>query len=362
MTKPLCFVFGTRPEIIKCSPLIAECARRDVPFFIVHTGQHYDAILDRVFFEELELPAPEYHLHVGADGLRYPAKLGHMVAGIEPLLRERVPSVVVVQGDTTSALAGALAAKRVGLPVAHLESGLRSQDYAMTEEWNRIMIDKVADYYFVPTEESRTTMLAEYADANRIHVVGNSVVDAVNQHCVRGATGTKELLTRLNLSEKTYILATIHRAENVDDPERLRGVLEGIARAATEAGLQCVLPLHPRTKHKCEAYGVEISDAITVIEPLGYTDFLGLESNARLIITDSGGIQEEASILRIPCVTVRDNTERPETVEAGMNMIGGTTPDTIAEAAKTMLAKDITWSDLYGDGQTAKRVLDLLTS
>ena len=359
--KPLCFVFGTRPEIIKFSPLIYECQKRKVPFFVIHTGQHYDTLLDQVFFEELSLPQPEYSLNMGDLSLPYPEKLGAMITGIERVLRERTPTAVVVQGDTTSALAGALAAKRACFPVAHVEAGLRSRDYAMTEEWNRIMIDKVADWYFAPTKEWAAQLVAESVDEARIYTVGNSVVDAVKAHSVLSETRAAKLLNQYGLTDKQYILATVHRAENADSRERLEGILKGITQVAEEHHLPVLLPLHPRTKHKYEEFGLTVSSSIQIIEPLGYLEFLPLEAHARLIITDSGGLQEEASILRVPCVTVRDSTERPETVEAAMNMLAGAEASTITQAARTMLSRDIQWIDLYGDGKTGERIVSILT-
>lgn len=359
--QPLCFVLGTRPEIIKISPLIYECVRRQLPFFVVHTEQHYDDRLDRVFFEELNLPHPDYLLGVGEASLPYPEKLGSMIASIERVLRERAPRVVIVQGDTTSALAGALAAKRACLPVAHVEAGLRSRDYAMTEEWNRIMIDKIADYYFAPTEAWRTQLVAEQVSDTAIHVVGNTVVDAVKQHAELCKSRAEGMRATYGLTKKGYILATVHRAENVDSRERFAGILEGIARVATEQNLPVIFPMHPRTRHKYEEFGLTVAPSVRIIEPLGYLEFLPLEAHARLIITDSGGVQEEASVLEVPCVTVRDSTERPETVAAGMNLLAGVEPQVIASAASAMLTKQISWSDLYGDGKTGERIIAILT-
>lgn len=362
MTKSLIFVLGTRPEIIKVAPLIQECLSRGIPFVVVHTGQHYDRVLDAVFFSELRLDPPAYNLHTGESVLPYPEKLGLMTTRVEEALRKENAGVVLVQGDTTSALAGAFAAKRMGLPVAHLEAGLRSRDYAMTEEWNRIMIDRVADVLLAPTEECRDQLIAESAETSRIAVVGNSIVDAVLKHKELGSPERQALFERIGVEADGYLLATVHRAENTDDKERLKNVLEGIAQVAKEFNLPAIMPLHPRTKHLCEQYGLAMPESIRVIEPLGYLGFLQLEACARLILTDSGGVQEEASILKVPCVTVRENTERPETVRAGMNVIGGTDTTSIVQAARAIAQQDITWTMLYGDGTTAPQTLDILTS
>jgi len=355
-------VLGTRPEIIKVAPLIQECASRGIPLVVVHTGQHYDRILDAVFFSELRLDPPSYNLQTGEPALPYPEKLGLMTTRVEEVLRKENVGIVLVQGDTTSALAGAFAAKRLGLPVAHLEAGLRSRDYAMTEEWNRIMIDRLADVLLAPTDDCREQLIAESADPARIRVVGNSIVDAVLKHKELGASVREALFARIGIEAGAYLLATVHRAENTDDPERLRSIFDGIAGVAAELGLPAVMPLHPRTTHLCEQYDLMVPGSIQVIEPLGYLEFLQLEACARLVLTDSGGIQEEASILKVPCVTMRENTERPETVKAGMNVIGGTDTHSIVRAAREILKRDIAWSRLYGKGTTAPQTLDILTS
>jgi UDP-N-acetylglucosamine 2-epimerase (non-hydrolysing) len=351
----LAFVFGTRPEIIKFAPLVREAERRDCPFTLVHTGQHYSPELDAVFFEQLDLPEPAHNLAVGSGG--HGQQTGAMVSALEPLLESIAPDVVLVHGDTNSTLAGSVTTCKLDPKLAHVEAGLRSFDRRMSEEHNRVLSDHAADYLFAPTERA-VGHLHDEGLTEGVHQTGNTIVDAVEGH-IDIAARKSDALDRLGLEPGRFVLLTAHRAENVDDPDRLRDVLEGVARFATEADLDCVYPAHPRSARRIREFGIDVPDAVRVVDPLDFLDFLLLEDRAALVVTDSGGVQEESAILGTPCVTVRENTERQETVELGANRLAGTDPDDIVAAARAMLGAE-GWESPYGDGHTAERILDVL--
>ena len=352
----ICLVLGTRPEIIKLSPLIRECGRRQIPFFVLHTGQHYSYEMDRVFFEDLELPAPQYNLDAGS-GL-HGEQTGKILAGTERVLLAHRPDAVLVQGDTNTVLAGALAATKLHIPVGHVEAGLRSFDRRMPEEINRIVADHVSDLLFAPTETAARYLRREGIPEEKISVTGNTVVDAVfqNQEIAKKKTGVTE---RVGAREGDFILVTAHRAENVDDRGRLAGILEGLGAVGEESGMQVIFPVHPRTAKMIREFGLE-TRGIRIVPPLGYLEFLLLESRAALILTDSGGIQEEACVLGVPCVTLRENTERPETLEVGSNVLAGTDPMTIQQRSREMRSRDRGWENPYGDGHAGERILEVL--
>ena len=352
----ICLVLGTRPEIIKLSPLMRECGRRQIPFFVLHTGQHYSYEMDRVFFEDLELPAPQYNLDAGS-GL-HGEQTGKILAGAERVLLAHRPDAVLVQGDTNTVLAGALAATKLHIPVGHVEAGLRSFDRRMPEEINRIVADHVSDLLFAPTETAARYLRREGIPEEKISVTGNTVVDAVfqNLEIAQKKTGAME---RVGAREGDFILVTAHRAENVDDRGRLAGILEGLFAVGEETGMQVIFPVHPRTAKMIREFGLE-TRGIRIVPPLGYLEFLLLESRAALILTDSGGIQEEACVLGVPCVTLRENTERPETLEVGSNVLAGTDPMAIRERSREMRSRDRGWENPYGDGHAGERILEVL--
>jgi UDP-N-acetylglucosamine 2-epimerase (non-hydrolysing) len=352
-------VLGTRPEIIKMAPIIRECERLGLDYFILHTGQHYSYNMDRVFFEQLELPDAAYNLDVGSGS--HAEQTGKMLVGIERVLLKEEPDVVLVEGDTNTVLAGALAAVKLGVKVGHVEAGLRSYDKSMPEETNRILADHCSDYLFAPTEKSRQTLLGEGIAEESIFVTGNTVVDAVFQN-LEISKSRGNVLNDLGLdSGDDYFLATVHRQENVDDEGRLRGVVEGLERVKRELGFELIYPIHPRAKKQMERFGMGLNGA-RLVDPLDYLGFLQLESNARLVLTDSGGVQEETCILGVPCVTLRDNTERPETLEVGSNVLAGTNPHRIVKKVKLMLGSDNSWKNPFGDGKAAFRIVDMLRS
>jgi UDP-N-acetylglucosamine 2-epimerase (non-hydrolysing) len=351
------FVLGTRPEVVKLAPLIKECERRGVPFAVVHTGQHYSDRLDAVFFEQLELPAPDHHLGVGSG--EHGEQTAAMLAGIEEWLRAESPELLFVQGDTNSTLAGALAASKLDVEVAHVEAGLRSFDEEMPEEVNRVLVDHAADHLFAPTPEAADLLEREGIDPDRIAVTGNTVVDAVLESRDLAAESS-DVLDDLGLTAGSFYLLTVHRAENVDDPDRFRQLLDGVARVAARTDRPVVYPVHPRSAERIEEYGIEVPDAIRLTEPLEFFDFLRLEATAALALTDSGGVQEETCILGTPCVTLRYNTERPETAFVGANCVAGVDPDDVSEAADRMLDRPVDWTPPFGDGRAAVHIMNEL--
>ncbi len=356
----LAIVLGTRPEIIKMSPIIRECEARKIDYFILHTGQHYSKELDEDVFRDLELAVPKYNLGVG--GQPYRKQVGIMVKEITEILKQEKPDVVIVQGDTISVLAGALAASKLNIKVAHHEAGLRSHDTGMLEEINRVIVDHISEHLFVPTPDSLKNLHQEGMRPEKIIFTGNTIVDAVLQN-LELADKKSNILQKLNLGEKGYIFVTAHRAENVDKKERLEGILQGLVLVSAETKLPIIFPLHPRTKNKMNEFGIKTPEGVIFIEPVGFLECLQLEKNARIIMTDSGGIQEEACILNVPCVTLRDSTERPETIEYGINVLGGTEPQKILESAKLMLGRNVKlnkWENPFGDGKAAKRIVDYL--
>jgi UDP-N-acetylglucosamine 2-epimerase (non-hydrolysing) len=351
----IAIILGTRPEIIKMSPIIRACQKMDIEFTLIHTGQHYSPNMDFIFFEELELPKPDHNLHVGSKPYR--KQVGTMIHDLRAVLRKEKPSVVIVQGDTLTVLTGALAAEKEGVPLAHHEAGLRSHDLSMPEETNRIITDHISEVLFSPTADAHANLIEEGIPPEIIFQSGNTIVDAVLQN---KRLARSEILDALGLKPKEFILVTAHRAENVDNMQRLKQIAEALKRIAEEHDLTIVFPLHPRTKKRLEEFGIALDTRIKKTEPFGYLEFLTLEEHARLIITDSGGLQEEASILRVPCVTIRDNTERPETVAAGMNIIAGVEPESVIAAVREMLTKDIAWSMPFGDGTAAIKIVKKL--
>ncbi len=353
----IAIVVGTRPEIIKMAPVIRACIQRRVPYRIIHTGQHYSFAMDGVFFEELGLPDPDHDLEIGSGSQVY--QIGAIVNGMAPLLEAERPDVVLVEGDTNSVLAAALAAHKFGIRVGHVEAGLRSYDRRMPEEINRILTDHVSDHLFAPTPRARDTLLKEGIESGRVHVTGNTVVDELELQRSRDARS--EVLGRLGVTPGGFALATVHRVENVEHPDRLRGIFTGLAASSRALGVPVLAALHPRTTAKLEAEPWELDSAVKVIPPLGYLDFLALHARAALMITDSGGLQEEACCLHVPCVTLRDNTERPESVEVGANMLAGADPERIVAATRAMRAKTRDWPNPFGDGQSGLRIVDLLT-
>jgi len=351
-------VLGTRPEIIKMAPIVRQLEEKGLDFFILHTGQHYSYNLDQVFFEQLRLPQPKYNLKVGSG--THAEETGKMMIGIERVLLEEKPDIVLVEGDTNTVLAGALAAVKVGVPVGHVEAGLRSFDRSMPEEINRVVADHISHLLFAPTEKARENLLKEGIGDEKVYITGNTIVDAVHENLeLAKGGGGNNALEGLCVADCEYFLVTVHRQENVDDLRRFKGILEGLNLVQKYFGLPVVYPIHPRSRRRMKEYGLDAGEII-LIEPLDYLSFLLLESRAKLVFTDSGGVQEEACILKVPCVTLRDNTERPETIEVGANTLAGAEPKKILEKTKLMIDVDRRWPNPFGDGRAAKRIVDIV--
>jgi len=353
----LAIVVGTRPEIIKMAPVVRACQKLGVPFQLLHTGQHYSFEMDGVFFEQLGLPRPHHNLEVGSGSQAY--QIGAIVTGMEPLLTRERPDWVLVQGDTNTVLAAGLTAHKLGIRVGHVEAGLRSYDRRMPEEINRILTDHLSDLLFAPTEHARTILKGEGVGDERIRVTGNTVVDELLLQ--RERAPKNGLLERFGVEAGRYALVTVHRAENVEDETRLRGIFTGLADVAKALDFRVLAALHPRTSKKLEALGVHVDGAVRLLPPLGYLEFLGLHVDAGLMVTDSGGLQEEACCLRVPCVTLRDNTERPESVEVGANVLAGAEPANIVRCAQAMRARARDWANPFGDGRSGERIVEILT-
>jgi UDP-N-acetylglucosamine 2-epimerase (non-hydrolysing) len=352
----IAIILGTRPEIVKCSPIIRECQRLSLDFFILHTGQHYSYLMDKVFFEQLELPLAKYNLDVGSGD--HGKQTGVMLAGIEKILKSEQPNVALVQGDTNTVLAGAIAAVKLGIEVGHVEAGLRSYDRSMPEEINRVLADHCSDYLFAPTPKSKEILLSEGIPEKQIFMVGNTAVDAVYQN-LEIAKSKNQILSQLAIDAGEFMLATSHRQENVDDKQRFLGIIKGLQLVQKEFGVPLIYPIHPRARKQLELFNIDTA-GLTLVEPLDYLGFLNLESKAMLVLSDSGGIQEETCILGVPCVTLRDNTERPETIEVGSNMLAGTSSERIFKAAKIMVKRQRGWANPFGDGKTAQKIINIL--
>ena len=361
-------ILGTRPEIIKMAPIIDEISKRDIDQIVLHTGQHYDKEMSDNFFRDLEIPTPDYNIQVGSG--THGKQTGLMMQGIEEVLLEEKPDIVLVQGDTNAVLAGALVASKLHIAIGHVEAGLRSFDMTMPEEINRRVADVTSTMYFIPTEESAINLLAEGFSHENLLITGNTVVDACFRHLeiAKKRGFDEESLANLDIENMDNILTlTMHRAENVDVKERVMNIIGALEELSD---MNIVFPIHPRTKNTLEKFGLfeELNslEHVHIIKPLGYLDFLLLTSKSTLILTDSGGLQEEAITLNVPALTLRYNTERPETVSAGGNILVGSDKEVILENANRIL-NDKDFADKmknapnpYGMGDSAKLTVDAI--
>ena len=345
-------VVGARPNFIKCAPLSREI-RKVHNEIIIHTGQHYDYEMNKVFFDELKIPEPDYHLGVGSGN--HGEQTGEMLKRTEEVLMKEEPDFVFVFGDTNSTLAGALAASKLHIKVGHIEAGLRSYDKSMPEEINRVLTDHCSDILFCPTETSVENLKREGV-TNGVYLTGDVMVDAL-----KGNIGIAEkkamILNELDLKPKEYYLATVHRAENTDDFNKLKSIVD--AFCAIE---NLVFPCHPRTEKYLKDYGLwdGLVENVRVIKPVGYLDVLVLEKNAKKILTDSGGMQKEAYIFKVPCITLRNTTEWTETVEDGWNVLVGADKDTIIEMTNDFEPSLNTHNYKFGEGNASEKINEII--
>lgn len=347
---------------MKVAPIVAAMKRREREFtpLVVHTGQHYDAAMSDAFFSDLDLPQPDVHLGVGSGS--HAAQTAAVMERFEPVVIQEKPDWVLVVGDVNSTFAAALVCVKLGVKVAHVEAGLRSRDRTMPEEINRILTDQIADLLFTPSADADQNLIAEGIPRERIRLVGNVMIDSLNQHLERAQQS--KVRERLELIGTPYAVLTLHRPSNVDDRTTLEGILSALERISEQ--LPIIFPVHPRAARTIAELGLldRLKNArnLRLIEPLGYLDFLNLYSGAQLVLTDSGGIQEETTVLGIPCLTLRENTERPVTVSLGTNKIVGTNPEKIvAEALAALQQPARLRVDIpLWDGKTAERIVDAL--
>lgn len=352
-------VVGARPNFMKVAPLVREFAKRgNVETLLVHTGQHYDQNMSKVFFEDLELPEPDIYLGVGSGS--HAEQTAKVMVAFEIIVEGQRPDVIIVVGDVNSTLACSLVGAKLRIPVAHVEAGLRSFDLDMPEEINRMVTDILSSFCFTTSPEAEVNLRREGVGGDRIFYVGNIMIDSLLHYLEKAGRST--ILADLGLAERDYILVTLHRPSNVDDPEDLRSLFEMLS-SLTEYH-PVIFPVHPRTRKMIDSASppFKSSKAFRLIEPVGYLDFLRMMKSASMVITDSGGIQEETTVLGVPCVTVRENTERPITIEKGTNVLAGTDPRKVRDAAVRILKEG---PGAHGipplwDGRTAQRIADVL--
>ena len=347
------FVAGARPNFMKVKPVMEALERRGADVALIHTGQHYDAIMSEVFFAELGIRRPDYWLGVGSG--THAEQTGRVMMALEPVLEQLAPDMMIVVGDVNSTMAGALVAAKAGVPVAHVEAGLRSGDWSMPEEINRVVTDRLSEYLFAPSPDAVENLRREGRIPSQIHLVGNVMIDTLLANLDRATE--RPVLPDLGLVPREYGVVTLHRPSSVDDPEILASLMAAIGSVAQECPL--VLPAHPRTARQLGR--LQVPRGVLVTEPLGYLDFLALEAAARLVLTDSGGIQEETTVLGVPCLTLRDNTERPVTVIEGTNTVVGRDPQRIVSVARRVLrTRTEPRRPALWDGRAGERIAHVL--
>lgn len=354
---PILTVVGARPNFMKAAPIHHAFVRRGVRHAIIHTGQHYDAAMSKVFFEDLGMPEPDAYLGVGSGS--HAVQTAEVMKGFEPICLERAPRMVLVVGDVNSTVAAALVAAKLHIPVGHVEAGLRSRDWRMPEEVNRAVVDVLSDLLLTPSADADQNLRAEGKAAERIIRVGNVMIDTLRSHLDRARALRKSDLVG---GPGAYAVLTLHRPSNVDEPAVLGGLVEAVLDLSTR--LPIAFPVHPRTRARLDAEGwlerLEEAPGVHLFEPLGYLDFASLVADAKLVLTDSGGLQEETTALGIPCLTLRENTERPVTVDEGTNVVVGTDPRRVAEEAARILSGGGKRGRIPAlwDGRAADRIVD----
>jgi UDP-N-acetylglucosamine 2-epimerase (non-hydrolysing) len=352
-------VVGARPNFMKIAPIMREmsCYSDTFQQILIHTGQHYDSMMSKVFFDELKIPPPDINLDVGSGSHTW--QTAQVMLKLEPEILKHQPDLVVVVGDVNSTLAAALVSSKLGIPIAHVESGLRSFDHSMPEELNRVLTDQLAEFLFTPSLDADQNLIREGIPEEKIHLVGNVMIDSLISLLPKAEENWEKIKENYTLDR--YILVTLHRPANVDEPHNLTEILTALERISTD--IQIIFPVHPRTTDRLSMLGIDFQDTrLTLIDPLGYLDFLALESHATLVITDSGGVQEETTYLGIPCLTIRPNTERPITISIGTNQLVSPHSSELIEAIQNKMT--ITDSLLkippLWDGHTAERIVDVI--
>ncbi len=350
-------VVAARPNFMKVGPVISALGGRAV-VDLIHTGQHYDEKMSASFFDDLGLPRPDTDLGIGSGS--HAQQTGAVMARLEPYLIETSPAVVIVVGDVNSTMAAAITSAKAQIPVAHVEAGLRSFDWSMPEEINRVITDRLSTWLFTPSADGDENLIREGMAESAIHRVGNVMIDTLERLLPKARAGFDAVRSRLSLP-KEYAVLTLHRPGNVDDPAALAGLMGAVNRVADRIPL--VFPVHPRTAPQLREHGLDTSGSVHLVEPMGYLDFLGLQDGARLILTDSGGIQEETSVLGVQCLTLRPNTERPITITDGTNHLVGTNPEAIVEEAMKALERPRQPASIpLWDGHAGERIADVLVA
>jgi UDP-N-acetylglucosamine 2-epimerase (non-hydrolysing) len=358
-------IAGARPNFMKIAPIIRAIEEHNSlekePFInhiLVHTGQHYDEKMSKLFFDELNIPKPDYNLEVGSGS--HAVQTAEIMKRFEPVVIEEKPDYVLVVGDVNSTIACALVAKKLNVKVIHVEAGLRSFDMGMPEEINRILTDSISDILFTTERSGDENLLTAGVGKDKIHFVGNVMIDTLLTHRERAARST--ILTDLHIKPQHYAVVTLHRPSNVDDQATFGGIMTALNEVAS--AMPVIFPVHPRTTKRLSEWDIPCSDAIRFVEPLGYIDFLRLVSEARIVLTDSGGIQEETTVLGVPCVTLRNNTERPVTVIDGTNHLAGIEPKAILKVTNDIFTnwqKPDKMPELW-DGKAAERIVNVISS
>jgi len=354
-------VVGARPNFMKIAPLMAEYSRHEnIHASLVHTGQHYDEIMSKLFFSELGIPKPDVNLEVGSGS--HAIQTADIMKKFEPVIINYKPDVVVVVGDVNSTIACGLVTAKLGVKLVHVEAGLRSGDRTMPEEINRVLTDSISDLLFCTEQSGVDNLLKEGISPNRIHLVGHVMIDTLLRNTQKAKKSN--ILNALNLNGDDFAVLTLHRPSNVDDPVVFGRILDALTIIQND--MPVIFPIHPRTRKNLVSYSLskrlEEMPGFRLIDPLGYLDFLKLMSSAKIILTDSGGIQEETTVLKIPCLTLRENTERPITIEIGSNQVVGTNPNKIVEAYKRVTNGDGPNFQIppLWDGKAAQRIVDIL--
>lgn len=355
MSKKILSVVGARPQFIKMAAFHRATLNHDINHYIVHTGQHYDANMSNIFFEEMNIP--KAHQNLGIGGGTHGENTGRMIEKLEKVLTRQAPDWLVVFGDTDSTLAASIAATKIQIPIAHVEAGLRSFNRSMPEEVNRVLTDHVSDLLFTATDSANENLKKEGIPDFRVHTCGDIMFDVALFY--KNKKNTNSILSQLSLRPNEYILATVHRAENTSSMLQMQSVVE----ALSILGQPTILPLHPRTAYSMKQYGLGFSENVKVIEPVGYLDMLALEANAKFIVTDSGGVQKEAYFHEKPCITLRNETEWVELVDAKVNFIVGLDIEQIHAALKKISNSTFDFSaPFYGNGDSADKMVEILLS